>query len=84
MVLCQACVHVAPHLHGPRVDPRDQVDEEMSRAVELILERLNAVEELPSTAPQRRAVAGQIWRGLSNHIAMKVLAGMARPENETP
>lgn len=82
--LCEACEHISASQHGPRANPRDVVDEEMSRAVELLLEQLNATEELPSTAPQRRAAATQIWRGLSNHIAMKVLAGMARPEGETP
>jgi hypothetical protein len=80
--LCEACVHIGINQHGPRPNPRDVVDEEMSRAVELILEHLDATEELPSTGPQRRAAAQQIWRGLSNHVAMKVLAGMARPEGE--
>lgn len=84
MVLCEACEHITGSQHGPRPNPRDVVDEEMSRAVELILEQLNSTEELPSTGPQRRAAASQIWRGLSNHIAMKVLAGMARSEGETP
>jgi hypothetical protein len=82
-VLCEACEHVSNTQHGPRPNPIDVLDEEMGRAVELILERLNATGELPSTAPQRRAAAPQLWRGLSNHIAMKVLAGMARPEGET-
>lgn len=82
--LCEACEHISPNQHGPRANPRDVVDEEMSRAVELILEQLNATEELPSTAPQRRTAANQIWRGLSNHVALKMLAGMARPESETP
>jgi hypothetical protein len=84
MVLCEACEHISGSQHGPRPNPRDVVDEEMSRAVELILEHLDATEELPSTGPQRRAAAVQLWRGLSNHIAMKVLAGMARAESETP
>ena len=84
MVLCEACEHISGSQHGPRPNPRDVVDEEMSRAVELILEHLDATEELPSTGPQRRAAAQQIWRGLSNHVAMKVLAGMARAESETP
>lgn len=83
-VLCEACEHISGSQHGPRPNPRDVVDEEMSRAVELILEQLAATEVLPSTGPQRRDAANQIWRGLSNHIAMKVLAGMARPEGETP
>lgn len=82
-VLCEACEHISGSQHGPRPNPRDVVDEEMSRAVELILEQLDATEVLPSTGPQRRDAAAQIWRGLSNHIAMKVLAGMARPEGET-
>jgi hypothetical protein len=82
--LCEACEHISTNQHGPRANPRDVVDGEMSRAVELILEQLNVTEVLPSTGPQRRDAAAQIWRGLSNHIAMKVLAGMARPESETP
>lgn len=82
-MLCQNCIHISDRQHGPQPNPRDVVDGEMSRAVELILEQLNATEELPSTGPQRRAAAGQIWRGLANHIAMKVLAGMAQAESET-
>jgi hypothetical protein len=81
--LCENCMHISDRQHGPQPNPRDVVDEEMSRAVELILEQLSATEELPSTAPQRRSAAAQIWRGLSNHVALKMLAGMARPESET-
>ena len=82
-MLCENCMHISDRQHGPRPNPRDVVEEEMSRAIELILEQLNSTEEMPSTAPQRRVAAAQIWRGLSNHVAMKLLAGMARPENET-
>lgn len=82
-VLCENCIHVSDRQHGPRPNPRDVVEDEMSRAVELILEHLSTTEELPSTAPQRRAAAVQIWRGLSSHVALKMLAGMARPESET-
>lgn len=78
--LCEGCEHISATQHGPRVSPRTVVEAEMARAVELILETLNSSEVLPSTQVQRRDAAGEIWRGLSNHIAMKVLAGMAAPE----
>jgi hypothetical protein len=78
--LCEGCEHISATQHGPRVNPRSVVENEMARAVELILETLNVSEVLPSTQVQRRDAAGEIWRGLSNHIALKVLAGMAQPE----
>ena len=83
-VLCEACEHITGNQHGPRPNPPDVIEGEMSRAIELILEQLNITEELPSTAPQRRVAAVQIWRGLTTHVALKVMAGMARPESETP
>jgi hypothetical protein len=78
--LCAGCVHVTATQHGRPRTTQSAAEEEMARSVELILEGLNDTEVLPSTQLQRRDAAGAIWRGLSNHIAMKVLAGLARPE----
>jgi hypothetical protein len=79
-VLCEACEHISATQHGPRVDPRDVAENEMARTVEMIMEDLNATEVLPSTQVQRRDAASLIVRRLSTHVAMKVLAGMARTE----
>lgn len=78
--LCTACVHISGNHHGRPVSPRETAEDEMARAVELILEGLNDTEVLPSTQIQRRDAAGAIWRGLSTHVALKVLAGLAQPE----
>lgn len=78
--LCAQCQHIAPTVHGPRPDPQDVVREELSRALEMCLERLNESERLPSTGPQRRDSAPVLLQDLLNHIALKVLSGLAQPE----
>lgn len=78
--LCAGCQHITPKVHGPRPDPTDVVREEMARALEMSLERLNDSEELPSTGPQRRVAAATLWQDLANHVALKVLSGLAQPE----
>lgn len=80
--LCESCGHISPGQHGAAANPRDVAEAELDRAIELILEGLNTAEVLPSTQVQRRDAASAIRRGLTMHIAMKVLAGMARPEGD--
>lgn len=84
MVLCETCGHISPGQHGPAVDAVAVAEGELDRTIEIVLERLNATEVLPSTQVQRRDAASAIRRGLTMHTTLKVLAGLARPESETP
>jgi hypothetical protein len=82
--LCEACGHITGSQHGPAVDPISVAEGEMDRAIELVLERLNATEVLPSTQVQRSDAASAIRRGLTMQLSLGLLAGMARHEGETP
>jgi hypothetical protein len=83
-ILCAACGHISATQHGPAVDPASVAEGEVDRVIELVLERLNATEVLPSTAVQRRDAASAIRRGLTMQLSLGLLAGMARREGETP
>lgn len=78
--LCEGCEHIAPSVHGKRPNQHDVVLDELSRAAELCLERLNETERLPSTGPQRHDAAPFLVRWMINHVALKTLSGLARPE----
>lgn len=78
--LCEQCEHVAKDVHGRRPSPQEIVLDELNRAMELGLERLSDTERLPSTGPQRHDAAPFLVQWLVNHVALKTLSGLARPE----
>lgn len=78
--LCENCEHIAPSVHGKRPSQHDIVLDELHRAMELGLEKLNETERLPSTGPQRHDAAPFLVQWLINHVALKTLSGLARPE----
>jgi hypothetical protein len=82
--LCEACGHITASQHGPAVDSLSVAEGEMDRVIELVLERLNATEVLPSTQVQRSDAASAIRRGMTMQLSLGLLAGMARHEGETP
>lgn len=80
-LLCPTCKHISARHHAPSKTAREATEEELVDALELILERLDAEEVLPSTKVQRAMAAPRILTTLSTHVVMKVLAGLAQPPN---
>lgn len=78
--LCEQCEHISSEVHGKRPSQQDIVLDELNRAMELALEKLNESERLPSTGPQRHDAAPFLVQWLVNHVALKTLSGIARPE----